>query len=330
MVQVLPFQEVKPEEETKVSIRAEKMTDSYGIFVIEPLPRGWGTTIGNPLRRVLLSSLPGAAVTWVKIESVLHEFTAMKNMREDVIQFLLNVKGIRIKSQSNRPGKLRIEVSGGGVVTAGDVQASADFEVVNPDHYLAYCESETEKLNIELNIEQGVGYRPSPSVKNPDRDIGTIPVDAVFTPIRKANFKVEPTRVGSDTTYERLILEVWTDLTISPEDALKKAGELLAKQIHLVARFGEVQEDETLMHGSSPEAMNTLIEDLQLSARTQNSLRRHGLARIGEVLQMKKSEIMKINNLGKKSYTELFSVLKEKGFLPEETESDGNGTETST
>ena len=216
MYGITPQEELPPvaPEIPDLSITIQENEQHYGRFVVEPLERGWGVTLGNPLRRSLLNSLPGTAVTWVKVVGALHEYSTIPHMREEVVEFLLNVKGIRIRSLSERPGRLRLEVDGEGEVRAGDIMATADFEIVNPEHHLATLDNADARLSVEFNVEQGVGYEPAS--QDEGLPIGVLPVDAIFTPVRKANFSVESTRVGQRSDLERLIVEVWTDRTITP------------------------------------------------------------------------------------------------------------------
>ncbi len=303
----------------KFSIKVQETTDSYGRFVAEPLPRGWAVTIGNPLRRVLLSSLQGTAITWVKIDGIQHEYTTLQHMREEVTEFLLNVKGVRLRALANRPGRLRLEVDGEGEVRAGDVMATADFEVVNPEHHLASLDSPRSRLSVEFNVEQGTGYVPA--THDEGLPIGVLPVDAVYTPVLKVNFRVENTRIGQRTDLERLVIEVWTDRTISPLEAVQTAANQLMERFYQFSSLDKEPSEATSPAaglGISPEVYNTLVETLNLSARTLNCLKRAGVNRVGEVLSMPKSELLKIRNFGQKSLEELYGKLAEKGYMAKE------------
>jgi DNA-directed RNA polymerase subunit alpha len=305
-----------PPEIPELSIAIIEAADSYGRFHAEPLPRGWGVTLGNPLRRVLLSSLPGTAITWVKIDSVLHEYTTVPHMREEVGEFLLNVKAIRLRSLAVRPGRLRLEVDGEGEVRAGDIMASADFEIVNPELHLATLDSPDAHLSVEFNVEQGTGYVPA--AHDEGLPIGVLPVDAVYTPVRKASFRVENTRIGQRSDLERLIVEVWTDRSITPVEAVKGAADLLIDRFFLFKSLDQKLTDEdnsASAAGVSAAVYNTLVETLELSARTLNCLKRAGINRVGEVLIMPKAELLKIRNFGQKSLTELYEKLEEQGLL---------------
>ena len=328
MYGITPQEELPPPipEIPDLSITIQENEEAYGRFVAEPLERGWGVTLGNPMRRSLLNSLSGTAITWVKIDGVHHEYSTVPHMREEVVEFLLNVKGIRLRSLADRPGRLRLEVDGEGEVRAGDIMATADFEIVNPEHHLATLDSAEARLSVEFNVEQGVGYEPAGHDEG--LPIGVLPVDAIFTPVRKANFEVEPTRVGQRSDLERLVVEVWTDRTITPLEAMQSAGNLLMERFFLFTRLDKPQDEETgpELDGVPPEVFNTLVETLNLSARTLNCLKRAGINRVGEVLLMPKSELLKIRNFGQKSLDELYDKLGEKNYLPvEDTSSDDPG-----
>ena len=309
------------EEEEEIVINPEikqlEFADRYGKFAIEPLEPGYGMTLGNPLRRVLYGSLTGTAVTWIKVEGVLHEYATIPHMKEEVSEFLLNVKGIRLRSETDRPGKLRLEVAGEGEICAADIMASSNFEVVNPELHLATLDAAEAKLAVEFNVEQGVGYKEATSGR--DQAIGTLPVDAVFTPIRKVNYRVEPTRVGQRTDYERLVIEIWTDGTVEPIEALRQSGEILMNKFFM---FAKVQMDSSeagspvLIPSISPEKYNVVVEKLDLSSRTLNCLKRAGIDKVGEVLEKSKDELIAIRNFGEKSYTELFDQLRAMDLLP--------------
>ena len=212
--------------------------DTYGKVAVEPLQRGFGLTIGNPLRRILLSSTNGSAITWVKIDDVVHEYTAIPGVKEEVMELLLNFKRIRIRSQSNRAGKMRLEVTGEGRICAGDIATSSDFEIVNPELHLATLDSVDSHLSIEFNVEQGVGYQPAIQADSADGlPRGVLPLDAIFSPVRKVNYNIERTRVGQITDYERLVLEVWTEGTIKPEEAVRRAAESLVNHFFLFSNL---------------------------------------------------------------------------------------------
>ena len=331
MYGITPQEELPPvaPEIPDLSITIQENEQHYGRFVVEPLERGWGVTLGNPLRRSLLNSLPGTAVTWVKVVGALHEYSTIPHMREEVVEFLLNVKGIRIRSLSERPGRLRLEVDGEGEVRAGDIMATADFEIVNPEHHLATLDNADARLSVEFNVEQGVGYEPAS--QDEGLPIGVLPVDAIFTPVRKANFSVEPTRVGQRSDLERLIVEVWTDRTITPLQAIQASGNSLMERFFLFTRLDKEPEEEASPAaglGISPDVYNTLVETLALSARTLNCLKRAGLNRVGEVISIPKAELLKIRNFGQKSLDELYDKLAERNMLPEDDASSAEDGDT--
>jgi len=297
-------------------IRVIESEETYGKVAVEPLPRGFGLTIGNPLRRILLSSTNGSAITWVKIDEVVHEYAAVPGVKEEVMELLLNVKRIRIRSQSERAGKMRLDVTGEGRVCAGDISTSSDFEIVNPDLHLATLDTDSSHLSIEFNVEQGVGYQTAAQAdgtSNPP--VGVLPVDAVFSPVRKVNYNVERTRVGQVTDYERLIMEVWTDGTIRAVEAIQQAAENLVNHFFLFSNLNKVVEEgsERVPLVVSPEIYQTPIEKLELSPRTLNCLKRSHISKVGEVLEMSDDELLKIRNFGEKSLVELKEKLAEHG-----------------
>ncbi|MCH2673408.1 MAG: DNA-directed RNA polymerase subunit alpha [Dehalococcoidia bacterium] len=301
----------------ELSIRMIEGTEAYGKFIAEPLDKGWGVTLGNPLRRTLLSGLPGTAINWVKIEGIEHEYSTLKGMREEVNEFLMNAKGIRLRSLSDRSGRLRLEVEGEGEVKAGDIMATADFEIVNPGHHLATLDSADAHLSVEFSVEQGQGYKKA--TEEDDTNIGVLPIDSIFTPIKKANFSVQPTRVGQRSDWERLTLEIWTDGSIDPQSALQKASESLMDNFYIFSKFDQGSEEQSPAAGLgiSPDIYNTPVETLDLSARTLNCLKRAGINRVGEVIAMPEGDLLKIRNFGRKSLDELFDVLAERNMLPE-------------
>ena len=265
-----------------------------------------------------MNSLSGTAISWIKIDGIQHEYSTLKNMREGIVEFILNVKGVRIKSLTNRPGRLRLDVSGEGEIKAGDIMATSDFEIVNPEHHLATLDNENARLSVEFNVDQGIGY----SIGSNDEGlpIGVLPVDAIFSPVRKVNFQVEPTRVGQNSNLEKLVIEVWTDKTISPLEALQAASNQLMDKFYLFTQFDKKLEesDAPTLPGVSPEIFNTLVETLDLSARTLNCLKRANINRVGEVLMMPKGDVLKIRNFGQKSLDELYDKLAEYNYLPNE------------
>jgi DNA-directed RNA polymerase subunit alpha len=289
--------------------------DNYGRFSIEPVEKGFSVTLGNALRRVLLGYLPGAAVTRVKIDGIHHEFSTIPNVKEDTTEFLLNVKAMRIKPVTGLAGKMLLEIEGEKRVTAADIHTTADFEIANPDLYLAYLDNADAKLNVEFEVEIARGYREAESSGN--LPVGVIPVDAVFTPIRKVNFTVEPIHAGQETSHERLNLEVWTDGTIIPTEAVSRAASILIEQLNPLSGMSRVapvtSEKEPNRPTIAPELANMPVEQLNLSVRTLNCLRRGNINSIGELLSKTEKDLMSLRNFGIKSKQELEERLESLG-----------------
>jgi DNA-directed RNA polymerase subunit alpha len=286
--------------------------DNFGRFRVEPLEKGFGITLGNTLRRVFLGYLPGAAVARVKIEGIQHEFSTIPGVKEDVTEFLLNVKALRLKPLSGQPGKLILKVEGEGRACAADIEPSTDFEIANPELYLATLDSAKAKLYVEFDVELGEGYREAePSDNLP---IGVIPVDAIFTPIRKINFTVEPTHISRETSHERLELEVWTDGTISPVEAISQGARILTEQLTPFidyAKVSRIEAEKQLVRASIPdEKYNMLVEQLELSVRTMNCLRRGGITTVGELINKGDKDLLSLHNFGQKSMQEVKERLK--------------------
>jgi DNA-directed RNA polymerase subunit alpha len=305
-------------------IECDASSQNYGRFSIGPLESGYGITLGNALRRVLLSSLPGAAVTSIRISGVHHEFSAIPHVKEDTTALILNVKQLRLKLQGDESARLRVEVNGEGEITAGDIEYPHQVEIVNPDLHLLTADSSEAELDMELVVERGKGYSPAEErVKLP---IGEIPVDAVFSPIRKANFVVERARVGQMTNFDRLIVEIWTDGTIEPEEALSNAAQILVEHLSLLVGVGEMppEEEEKAEEELIPiRIYETPIEELELSVRAYNCLKRAGITKVGEILEkmaVGDDEILAIRNFGKKSLAELKERMGAKGLWPIEGE----------
>ncbi len=299
-------------------IETDAISQMYGRFIIGPLESGFGTTLGNALRRVLLSALPGAAVTSVRISDVPHEFTTIPGVREDVIQFLLQIKQLRLTMEGEDPMRMLLRVRGEGTVTAGDIQAPPEIEILNPDLYLFTVDSPDADLDIEFSVEQGRGYLPS---NNRGRmPIGELPVDAIFSPIRRVAFHVDRARVGQRTNYDRLTMEIWSDGRVAPLDAIKEAALILVTHLRLIA--GMTLEEEEVEpepeEGLPSKLYETPIEQLDLSVRVFNSLRRTGITSVGEVVEMLMvgpDTLLSIRNFGQKSLDELYEKLQEAGFL---------------
>lgn len=299
-------------------IERDASARNYGRFIIGPLESGYGVTLGNALRRVLLSSLPGAAVTSVRISDVHHEFSAIPHVTEDTTALLLNIKQLRMKSESDEPMRLHVEVRSEGPVTAGDLVCPPDVQVVNPELLLLVADSPDVDLDLELTVQRGRGY--SPAEERGKLPLGEIPVDAIYTPVRKVNYTVTRARIGQQTNYDRLALEIWTDGTVSPEAALNESAKLLIRHLTLVVGADVMPADEgTSETRSVPSRIyDAAIEELELSVRAYNCLKRAGITKVGEVLEKLEKgeeEILSIRNFGRKSLTELVEKLDAKGYL---------------
>jgi DNA-directed RNA polymerase subunit alpha len=301
-------------------IEREAVALNYGKFIISPLESGYGITLGNALRRVLLSSLEGAAVTSIRISDVAHEFSDIPGVREDVLQVMLHIKQLRLKLHEGDSARLRLEVSGEGVVTAADIIAPSEVEIVNPELYLFTVDDDKAHLEIEMNVERGRGY--SPSDERGRLPIGELPTDAIFSPVRRVHYEVGRARVGQDTSYDRLMIEIWSDGTVKPELALSQSAQVLMAHLRDLAGVSE----ESLMAAAereekprlASEIYDTPIENLDLSVRVFNSLKRTGITTIGEVLDMLEKgpeAMLSIRNFGEKSLEELQERLREKGYL---------------
>ena len=303
-------------------IETDESTRNYGRYVIGPLEQGYGITLGNALRRVLLSSLPGAAVTSLRMSDVYHEFTHIPHVREDMVQVILQVKQLRVKLHGEEPVRLRLEVRGEGTVTASDIQCPPEVDLINPDLYLFTVDSDKARLEMELTVEPGRGY--SPAEERGRLPIGELPVDAIYSPVKRCRFDVERARVGQMTNYDKLILEIWTDGTMRPQEALSQAARILMQHFSLVAGVTEEVHAETAPASASlipQEIYETPIEQLDLSVRVFNSLKRTGITNVGEVLEMLargEDAMLTIRNFGQKSFSELQEKLVVKGFLKKE------------
>ncbi len=301
-------------------IEVVQAAENYGRFKIEPLDPGYGHTLGNALRRVLLSSIPGSAVTKVKIDGVFHEFSTVSGVKEDVTEVVLNIKGIRLRSYAERPVKIPLSKQGPGVVRASDIDAPSNVELVNPNHYICTLDNEDSHINIELTVERGRGYLPADQ-----RDalpIGEIPVDAIFTPVPRVNYVVENTRIGQATDFDRLVIEIWTDGTIKAGDALSHAAQVLVQYSQTIAEFNrlslELEAPSTAVGGLAipADVYDTPIEELDLSTRTYNCLKRADITKVGQVMEMDEKALMSVRNLGQKSMEEIRDKLIERGYLP--------------
>ena len=298
-------------------IKCTETTGNYGRFIVEPLEKGVGVTLGNALRRVLLSSLPGAAVTWILIDGIQHEFSCIPNLKEDVIEFILNVKELRLKPLSEQPGKkIVLDVVGEGEICAADIKPTIDFEIANPELHLASLDSPDAKLYVEFNVELGRGYVPGKWSEG--LPVGALPVDAIFTPIHKVNFSVVPISPGEERSAERLILEIWTDNTISPREAIRQSANVLINQFKPFMELEiEATEGGSLGRSSSisTEKFNEPIEELNLSVRAFNSLRRGGITNIGELVEIAKDGLPPLPGLGAKSRGEVEAILADLGCI---------------
>ncbi len=309
----------------------ETATDTYGKFFAEPFERGYGMTIGNGLRRVLLSSIEGAAVTSIKIDGVLHEFSAIPNVMEDVTQIVLNVKQLVLRAHSRQPKTLVIEKDKKGPVTAGDIKGDDTVEIVN--EYLHLCTlTKTTKFRMELEVSRGRGYVPAEKNKQDGQPIGLIPVDALFSPVTRVNFSVEDTRVGQVTDYDRLLLEVWTNGSMSPKDSLLYASNILQRHLDIFVNYGSLpeepeEEQPVAVSEELQEKLKTPISELELSVRSANCLREAKIHTIGELVEKTPQELLKYRNFGKKSLAEIDELLKGMGLALGMTDAPKDGAE---
>ena len=306
-------------ERPKIDTASLSADGRYGKFVVEPLERGFGTTLGNSLRRVLLSSLPGVAVTSIKIDGVVHEFSTIEGVKEDVTEIVLNVKGITAKLYSDTPKTVRIEASGEGEVTAGSIQQDAEIEVLNPDWHIATL-ADGAKLIMELVFDKGRGYVPAERNKQAaeQASLNALPVDSIYTPVLKVNYTVENTRVGQITDYDKLTLEVWTDGTISAKEAVSLAARIMTEHLNLFVTLSQEAMDAEIMvekdDKGKEKALKMTIEELDLSVRSFNCLKRAGINTVEDLINKSEDEMMKVRNLGRKSLEEVMAKLDSLGF----------------
>ena len=293
------------------NIEVRERRDNYAKFVIEPLERGFGITLGNALRRVLLSSIPGAAVTYVKIDGVLHEFSTISGVVEDTVDLLLNLKGLPIKLNTEDPKVLSLQVSGSKEVTAGDIAPDADVEILQPTYHIATLSKKDAKLSMEIGVEKSRGYVTADKQRNIEHMIGLIPMDSIFSPIRKVNFSVDDTRVGQSVDFDRLTLEIETNGSITPDDALSEAAHILTEELRLFIGFSTEEKPVATAPASE---WDVPVETLNLSVRSFNCLKRAGISKVSELLDMTEDEIIKMRNFGKKSLDEIKQVLEERGL----------------
>ena len=305
-------------EKPKIEIVEISEDNRYGKFVCEPLERGYGTTLGNSLRRILLSSLPGAAITSIRIDGVLHEFSTIPGVRDDVTNIVLNLKSLCFKMYSEEPRVLRLAVKGEKEITAADIITDPDVEILNPDLHLATLNEDGE-LHMEMTVERGKGYVAAEKNKKPDHVIGVIPIDSIFSPVQRVNYTVQDTRVGNVTDYDKLILEVWTDGSIRPEESVSRAAAILISHFKLFQNMAGIPEEEEEEEVLPPEpeepdaskVLETTIDDLDLSVRSFNCLKRANINTVADLVSKTEEDMMKVRNLGRKSLEEVKKKLEE-------------------
>jgi DNA-directed RNA polymerase subunit alpha len=303
----------------RLEVEKETLTLFYGKFTAEPFERGFGITIGNSLRRILLSSLQGAAITSAKIDGVLHEFSTITGVKEDVTEIILNLKEVRLKLHTEGPKVIRVKTEGPRVLKAGDIQTGDAVEILNPDHYIATL-SRDSKLSMEMTVKMGRGYVPAERNKEENQPIGTIPMDSIFSPIKKVNYTITNARVGQITDYDKLNLEVWTDGSINPEEAVAHAAKILKDQLSIFITFEEEveEEEETVPEHRDTEKLNEnlfrSVDELELSVRSANCLKHANIKLIGDLVQKTEAEILATKNFGRKSLNEIKEILSEMGL----------------
>ncbi len=300
-------------EKPRVECVEMREEDHYGKFVVEPLERGYGTTLGNSLRRILLSSLPGAAVNSIKIDGVLHEFSVIPGVKEDVTEIVLNIKGIAAKLHCDTPKTVYIEAEGEGVITAGDIKADAEVEILNPDLYIATLNADA-KLYMEITLSKGRGYVAAETNReNSQPIIGIIPVDSIYTPVKKVNFKVEPARVGAVTDFDKLSIEVWTNGTLKPNEAISLAAKIMSEHLSLFIDLSANAKNVEIMvekeESKKEKVLEMTIEELDLSVRSYNCLKRAGINTVEDLANKTEEDMMKVRNLGRKSLEEVMNKL---------------------
>ena len=308
-------------EKPKIEIAEISEDNRYGTFICEPLERGYGTTFGNSLRRMLLSSLEGSAITSIRIDGVLHEFSTIPGVRDDVTNIVLNLKQLCLKMQGSEPKVIRIDVEGEKEVTAADIICDADIEILNPDLHIATVDA-TGQLKIEMTVARGRGYIPAERNKKPDDTIGVIPIDSIFSPVQRVNYTVQDTRVGNETDYDKLILEVWTDGSLRPEEAVSKAAGILVMHLKLFQSMDglpeEIEEEEATfpeeVEDDTSKVLEMTIEDLDLSVRSFNCLKRANINTVADLAEKTEDDMMKVRNLGRKSLEEVKKKLEELGL----------------
>ncbi|MCS1352583.1 DNA-directed RNA polymerase subunit alpha [Mechercharimyces sp. CAU 1602] len=304
-------------EKPKVETVELSDDNKYGKFVVEPLERGYGTTLGNSLRRILLSSLPGAAVTSIQIDGVLHEFSTVPGVVEDTTQIILNLKQLALRIHSEEEKVLEIDIEGGGLVTAGDIRADSDVEILNPDLHIATL-AEGGRFHVRLTADRGRGYVPADGNKKEEQSIGVIPIDSLYSPIERVNYKVENTRVGQVTNYDKLTMEVWTDGSIRPDEAVSLGSKIMTEHLMLFVGLTEEAQGAEIMvekeEDKKEKVMEMTIEELDLSVRSYNCLKRAGINTVHELTQKSEDDMMKVRNLGRKSLEEVQEKLEGLGL----------------
>ncbi|HEY5673515.1 MAG TPA: DNA-directed RNA polymerase subunit alpha [Malonomonas sp.] len=298
-------------------LEASELTETYGKFVAEPFERGFGTTLGNSMRRVLLSSLQGAAITSVRIKNVQHEFSSVAGVTEDVTDIILNLKGVKVRLHGHDPRNVRIVKKGAGVIKAGDIITDNNVEILNPDHHIATCGSETD-LEVDMVVAMGKGYVAADRNRDDSAPVGTIPIDAIFSPITKVNYNVSNARVGQITDYDKLTLELTTDGSVKPEDAVAYAAKILKEQLQIFISFDETDEPVHEVEDNETQKINEnlyrSVEELELSVRSANCLKNAQINLIGELVQRSEAEMLKTQNFGRKSLNEIKDILSEMGL----------------
>jgi DNA-directed RNA polymerase subunit alpha len=303
----------------RLEVEKETLTPFYGKFTAEPFERGFGITIGNSLRRILLSSLQGAAIASVKIDGVLHEFSTIPGVKEDVTEIILNLKEVRLKLHTEGPKTIRVKTEGPKVLKAGDIQTGDAVEILNPEHYIATL-SRDAKLSMEMVVKMGRGYVPAERNKEENQSIGAIPIDAIFSPIKKVNYNVTNARVGQITDYDKLTLEIWTDGSLSPEEAVAHSAKILKNQLSIFITFEEEEEGEIAISGEQDEIeklnenLFRSVDELELSVRSANCLKHANIKLIGDLVQKTEAEILATKNFGRKSLNEIKEILSEMGL----------------
>jgi DNA-directed RNA polymerase subunit alpha len=310
---------LNPQRPEAIELDEQSYSSTFGRFIVQPLERGYGVTLGNAFRRVLLSSIPGAAITHVKVDGVLQEFDSIKGVTEDLTDIILNLKQVQVKLLSKRPERLTLQITGPGTITAADLQkASSEIEVMNPDLHIAAL-AESAQLHMELEIRKGFGYVPAEENDTDDQPIGTIPIDSLFSPVTNVTYRVENTRVGHKTDYEKLVLEISTNGTVTPDDALTFAGRTLSEHIALFIHF-DMNAEEEPAEEIDEEILNIRklllrnVEDLELTVRASNCIKEARIRTIGELVSKNENDMLRFKNFGKKSLNELTAVLKTHGL----------------